>query len=151
MTRFFIAGKPVPQARARVTRRGTYTPRSSVAWQERVRLAFRQACKGVFYPAGTPLRFTAEVVCSGRGPRARIRGDLDNYAKGLKDALNSVAYVDDIQIVELIVTKRRAGKTEATGAYVTIEALGESCTPPKAKAASTAELRAGCSLAAKSR
>lgn len=33
------------------------------------------------------------------------RPDVDNYAKGIKDALNGIMYVDDSQITELTVRK----------------------------------------------
>ena len=37
--------------------------------------------------------------------RPLTRGDVDNYSKGILDALNGVVYPDDKQIVELTVKK----------------------------------------------
>lgn len=36
----------------------------------------------------------------------KLRGDIDNYAKLVMDALNGVAWIDDRQLVELFVVKR---------------------------------------------
>lgn len=36
------------------------------------------------------------------------QGDLDNYAKSILDALNTIAYVDDRQIVRLEIDMKRA-------------------------------------------
>ena len=38
-------------------------------------------------------------------PKKRLRGDIDNYAKSVLDALNGVAYKDDKQIVRLDLEK----------------------------------------------
>ena len=35
-------------------------------------------------------------------------GDIDNYAKGVCDALNKICYEDDAQIVEMHITKQYA-------------------------------------------
>jgi Holliday junction resolvase RusA-like endonuclease len=118
---FFVQGKPIPKARPRVTRRGTYTPLATREWEQAVRVAYQQQCRTVYFDAETPLRFTAEIVCSGKGAQALIRGDVDNFGKAIKDALNLCAYKDDAQIVESTVTKRRANKGEQLGAHVTIE------------------------------
>lgn len=121
---FFVQGKPIPKARPRVTRRGTYTPLATREWESAVRVAYKQQCRGVRFDDATPLRFTAEIVCSGKGALAKIRGDVDNFGKAIKDALNLCAYKDDAQIVESTVTKRRVMKGERIGAHVTIEIAG---------------------------
>lgn len=41
------------------------------------------------------------------------RPDVDNYAKGIKDALNGILYKDDSQIVELTVRKYYAKEPKA--------------------------------------
>lgn len=40
-------------------------------------------------------------------------GDVTNYAKGVEDALNGIAWADDCQVVDLRVTKRWAKPGEA--------------------------------------
>ena len=39
------------------------------------------------------------------GPKTKLTGDIDNYAKSVLDALNGVAYTDDKQIVCLYLEK----------------------------------------------
>src|SRR5690606_35141301 len=113
------------KARARVVtangRTHSYTPDRTAAWEGEIVRAFRAA-----YPEhepwgpDVPVRMVVEVVCPGRGKRARIRGDASNFLKGIEDALNGWAYHDDIQIVEARVTKRRARRGEFPGVVVTI-------------------------------
>jgi len=38
--------------------------------------------------------------------QSKLRGDIDNYAKAILDALNTVAYADDKQIVSLKLRKK---------------------------------------------
>lgn len=118
---FFVEGKPVPKARPRVTRHGAYTPLTTRDWEQQVRLAYQLNCRGLFFEKHVALKFRAEIVCRGRGRAASIAGDWENYAKAICDALNGLAYVDDIQIVDGQTVKRRARKGEPTGVFVAIE------------------------------
>lgn len=34
-----------------------------------------------------------------------LKPDVDNYVKGIKDALNGIAYVDDSQVTVLLISK----------------------------------------------
>lgn len=54
-----------------------------------------------------------------------LNGDADNYSKGIMDALNSVAWRDDAQVVNLLVDKWAAALGEEPYAVVTIEALDD--------------------------
>ena len=54
---------------------------------------------------------------------SRLNGDADNYAKGIMDALNNVAWRDDAQICNLLVDKWAAAAGEDPYAVVTIEQL----------------------------
>ena len=38
--------------------------------------------------------------------QSKLRGDIDNYAKAVLDALTTIAYADDKQIVSLKLRKR---------------------------------------------
>jgi Holliday junction resolvase RusA-like endonuclease len=42
-----------------------------------------------------------------------IKPDLSNYLKGIEDALNGIAYIDDSQIVLVYVTKQYATEPRA--------------------------------------
>lgn len=128
---FFIRGVSIPKARPRVVRGKktafpiTYTPKSTVEWEKTVATEYKRQCVDVFFDRDIPLRISIEIVMPGSGSRATIRGDWENHAKSACDALNSVAWHDDAQIVGAHVIKRRARKGEAPGVHVEIESLAE--------------------------
>ena len=97
-----IPGPPVPKARARVTRRGTYTPARVRQYEQGVALIAQAACSrhACQWPTSEPVQVTVRAFL----PDARRR-DLDNVVKAITDALNGVAYVDDAQIVAVIASK----------------------------------------------
>lgn len=128
---FFVAGISVPKARPRVLRKTTkqgfaitYTPKTTVNWEKVIADEYRHQCPGIFFTREIPLRLYAEIVMPGTGPASTIRGDWENHAKSLCDALNTVAYDDDAQIVDGHAVKRRAHKGERPGVYILIEAVG---------------------------
>ena len=131
IARFFIAGISTPKARPRVVRAKktgfpiTYTPKSTVQWERTITLEYQRQCKGIFFDKTLALRISIEIVMPGSGSPASIRGDWENHAKSLCDALNSVAWHDDSQITEAHVLKRRARKSEAVGVHVEIEAMDQ--------------------------
>lgn len=119
---FTVDGPPVPAARPRATRFGehvrVYTPKSNAEWMERVRASFRAA-----FPLAEPITRQAPVEMSvtfriarpkshyRTGKNAELlrasapvihtqRPDLDNLLKGVKDALNGLAFADDSQVAE---------------------------------------------------
>ena len=49
--------------------------------------------------------YNSEILHSTLGLIYPMRGDLDNLGKGILDALNNLAYADDKQVVELILTR----------------------------------------------
>lgn len=125
---FFVDCRPVPKARARVvrSRKGSvraYTPATTVQMEALVKAAYFKQCGLRYFDRLKSLRLTLEVVCPGRGNQSAIRGDADNYHKVVADALNKVAYFDDVQIVEWAGVKRRAAKGEKTGVLVRIETV----------------------------
>lgn len=90
---------PVPCGRPRVVRqpgRGVCTvmPKRTVEFEQTVRLAGQAARPGGWNPEGF-FRLDLEVR------RARRAGDVDNFAKGVMDALNRVAWDDDSHVLEL--------------------------------------------------
>lgn len=76
----------------RYTSTGVYVSQEAQAYKAGVLWKARQ--QGM-QPMGGALALYVNVY------RAAKRGDLDNYAKVLGDALNGVAYHDDSQVVEL--------------------------------------------------
>jgi Holliday junction resolvase RusA-like endonuclease len=103
---FTVAGEPMSKARARVTKSGhAYTPKATIEAEGRVREAFGATThEGFSNAVGVELAFY-------QGTRARK--DIDNMAKLILDALNGVAWADDVQVSVLLarrvyVTKDRA-------------------------------------------
>lgn len=113
---------PVPAARARVTRWGTYYPKTYKTW-------IREAT-GAIGPAPTrpfegPVWVVVESIC--KRPQKLTNpfpvGDVDNYAKGPLDVLTKDGrfWQDDKQVVGLVSYKRYADKCETPGTHIYIE------------------------------
>lgn len=123
--RFVVSGRPAVKERARQGASGRfYTPTRTRAWEEWIAWSFRIA-----YPGHVPwtgcVGLEVEVLVEGRGSRCHIRGDGSNYLKACEDALNTLAYRDDIQVVEARVVKRRIGRDESLGLIITLWRIEE--------------------------
>jgi len=108
---FSIPIDPVPKARPRMSRRGqVYTPKTTAQF-ERVLSAMSRAHRPA-EPLLGPLAVSVKLYM--RRPRmpskSYPRGDVDNYAKAILDALQgeSGIFKDDNQIVSLKVSKQYA-------------------------------------------
>lgn len=106
---FTIPLEPVPASRARTTRWGSfYLPRYE-GWRQ----AARSHCPALGL-AG-PVRVRVQVICK-RPQRLTTpwaRGDADNYTKAVFDAMTKAGtWHDDVQVVDMHVTKRYAEKDE---------------------------------------
>jgi Holliday junction resolvase RusA-like endonuclease len=113
MAEFVVFGPPIPQPRPTVARNGhRYYPANGIATYRR---AIQTVAKPLFpVPIDRPCRLTVVYVFE-RPPSHYTKGgvltaaakrrpyptncDSDNLAKGLKDSLNGVAYVDDRLVV----------------------------------------------------
>lgn len=124
MIQLFIQGDPVPQGRPRFARRGTfvtvYDPPKSKAWKE---VVIDQAMKAGIEPLAGPLSIS--LVFRIKRPKKPVNpypvGDWDNYTKGVKDALNGIAYKDDVQVVEGHVIKEYVTGDFVPGVKIKIE------------------------------
>ncbi len=93
-----IEGNPLPKARPRVTRKGTWTPKKqrensqSMAWE------IRLACQ--HRPFQGPVQVELAFY-----RRTNHPVDLDNLIKQVLDAGNLVAWEDDDQVVKITATK----------------------------------------------
>ncbi|GHV35050.1 hypothetical protein FACS1894187_06910 [Synergistales bacterium] len=123
MLRLIIPGEAVPQLRPRFARHGnyvqTYDPAKCRDYKSYVRmLAAVEVKRGqtlVTYPIEGPVevriavyRHTpkswskAKIAAANAGHiRPTTKPDIDNIAKGLKDALKGLIWVDDSQVVRL--------------------------------------------------
>lgn len=122
--KFAIIGKPQGKQRARVSTFGgyakAYTPQETVAYENRIMYAFKQAVDGKTSPYwempvivqirafyGIPKSFSKrkkEEALNGI-LRPQTKPDIDNVVKVVCDALNSVAYKDDTQVIKVVAEK----------------------------------------------
>lgn len=132
---FKVYGEIKSNKRPRATMRGgyvkVYQPKENVIYQNKVALAFKEKYPNVYFekePLAVnitayfkyPSNFTAlqkELVRLDLFECTNHK-DVDNIAKNILDGLNKVAYADDKQITNLIVTKKYSDKE-----YVNIKIL----------------------------
>ena len=112
-----IEGEPVAQGRPRYTTKGgyarAYDPAKSRRWKQYVASIALQAMRGnppmegalslsVVVYRSIPKSWSKVKKAKAVSGEIRpiTRPDLDNYVKGLKDALSGIVYKDDAQIVD---------------------------------------------------
>lgn len=110
-----VPGEPVPKARPRLARGHTHTAPRTVEAEKKVQSYLKVAYPRL-QPSEGPFRVTLEFQFKGVG-----RGDWDNYAKLVCDALNGIVWQDDRQIRWATVLMRDQFADPCT--VVTIEAL----------------------------
>ena len=110
---FTVPGTPRPKGRPRLGRYGNvYTPTSTKVYERKVLVFARKA--GICVEPGP---FT--VTISLWFPDLRRR-DVDNCAKGIIDALNGIAWADDVEVEKLVAVRHQVDRKEPR-AEVTIE------------------------------
>ena len=127
---FTIPGTPVPCARPRVTRRGTFEEPRSRAYKALVR---RHATMELMYskdwePGGKgPFRLVLDVF------RERSAGDFDNFAKGICDGMTKAkVWADDRYVLEALIRLHVDKANPRTVVLVeTIDAPAGTATAPK--------------------
>ncbi len=104
---FDVPGPAVPKGRPRVTSRGTFTPKRTVEYEKRVKLA-ALAARPVNWPLDRRYKVTLLIVpLRPKKVDAKPRGgDADNVLKGANDAMNGVVWLDDAQVSEIHVVRR---------------------------------------------
>lgn len=139
-----VYGDPVAQGRPRArafqvagkTRVSVYDPNTSRDWKRTVQSQVIAARIGP--PSENPLRvhlrfFLRRPKSLAKRVRQHIkRPDCDNLAKAVKDAMKGITYLDDSQVVVLLVTKEY-GPEPGVDIQVSVAAPWESSdarTPP---------------------
>lgn len=122
--------------RARHGKNGVYTPSSTKQYENMILTKYKLA-GGTLHNLPQALKITIECYYTmpkntSQKNKARAlqndikhvkhKTDVDNVAKAVLDGLNKVAYYDDCQVCELVVSKRY-GITEKI--VVTVELVGE--------------------------
>ena len=117
---FIVPGEPQGKGRPRFGNGRTYTPAKTVAYEQLIARTAAEAMRHLPYELTALPCYVRVDVYKGvpkswtQAKRARAldaleipgKPDLDNVAKGVLDALNGVAYVDDTQVVRLLVQKQ---------------------------------------------
>lgn len=123
---FVVPGEPQGKGRARAGRNGRmYTPAKTVAYEGLIAMAAQQAMAGAeplngplmleidavhSIPASWPKKRASEALSGSVRPTSKP--DIDNITKAIADGGNGVAWVDDKQIVSLVVTKAYGARPE---------------------------------------
>ena len=111
---FTIPGAPFGKQRPRVTRWGTYTPEKTMKYEELVRTIYQEQCENYSF-ADMPISVSVIAYApplskfNKKQRAAALAGeiyatrkpDLDNVMKIILDALNGIAYQDDLYIYEM--------------------------------------------------
>lgn len=119
MISFFVPGKPVAQSRPRFARRGKFVTAYDAApakdyksWVKSRALEAMQAAGISMISRDIPLRLQATINLAKPKSRPKrhtlptTKPDCDNVLKGLQDAMESIVYEADQQIVAVSVRKQ---------------------------------------------
>lgn len=123
---FWIPGKPVAQSRPRFARRGAFvqtydaTPAKDYkSWVKSCALDHMAQHDVTMISRDVPLVMI--LVVNVERPKAKKKAlfvvtkpDCDNFAKGVMDALESILYQADQQIVRLVVSKHYSDRPGVT-------------------------------------
>lgn len=117
---FSVPGDPVPQPRARITVRGkhghAYTPSDHKIHAYRASIAAAAKAAGADPTDAAPITLIVDLVFARPKSHYRKSGlkedaprlprpDCSNCLKGIEDALNGIAWVDDSQVGRVVVEK----------------------------------------------
>lgn len=119
MVEFEIPGQPMGKQRPKFSRMGKYTriytPSETVNYENLVKLAYNGKKHfgkepismhiKAYYKIPTSFSFKKKMMCYSGQIRPITKPDCDNVAKIICDSLNTIAYDDDKQIIDIRVEK----------------------------------------------
>lgn len=110
---FTVLGVPKGKGRPRFTKTGhAYTPQDTRDYETLVRKCYLEQCGNVMLQSGIRMELLIFVPIPKSTPRTRrckmlsgeirplTKPDNSNVLKGIEDALNGIAYIDDKQICD---------------------------------------------------
>lgn len=115
--KIIIEGKPEPQLRPRISGNRMYDPKKTSDYKKYVRLSARQQYKGeplkkaltvemdIYREIPKSTSNKRRLMKNEKAIRPIVKPDVDNYTKGILDALNGIIYKDDSQVVDLTARK----------------------------------------------
>lgn len=124
--KFEVLGVPVGKGRPRFSTQGGFvraiTPEKTANYETLVRLSYQQKYAGCMFEKDIPLRaiiraFFPIPKSASKKKQEQMRDlrilhtkkpDADNIIKAVLDALNGVAYYDDSQVAEVMISKAYA-------------------------------------------
>lgn len=115
---FEVLGAPRPKQSFRYSKKGNWIYPRVREWQTNVRESARVAMGHDNEP------YSDKIFCTihFRLPD-KIKRDLDNLSKGVLDAMNKVVFVDDRQIVCLVLSKEI--DRDNPGAYIVVMGVND--------------------------
>ena len=136
----WIHGRPKAQPRPRVTRNGTYTPKTANEWKQSVALSVKAAkpVETFLGPVAVSLAFhlpRPKRLMRAKDPEgtieASVKPDIDNLVKAVMDAITDtgVIWKDDCQVYQIDASKWYHAKNGDPGCWIRIrEATGQPLT-----------------------
>ncbi|MBO9609184.1 MAG: RusA family crossover junction endodeoxyribonuclease [Paenibacillaceae bacterium] len=126
MIKFTVLGEPVAQGRPRFTTFSgfprAYDPKKSSDYKDYIKLAAREYAPSVLLDGplelqvrvfrSTPKSFSKKKASAAEAGNIVpvSKPDVDNYLKGIKDALKGIIWRDDSQVVDAFASKRYSAK-----------------------------------------
>lgn len=127
-TELLFKTMPVPAARVRVTRFGSYFPKTYTDFKNAFNFEL-QKIKAKYPPTDGLFIVELEFICRRpKNPSNKYpRGDCDNFAKAPLDSFTNAGmfWNDDVQIISLHATKRYQKTNEDFGIRIILTELSE--------------------------
>lgn len=137
---FFVEGISRPQGSKRSLGNGRMVEASRYLkpWRQDVRFTAQQHRPGVWvtdFPVSVSILFcfqrpkshyTSKGILTKNAPikaTSKSIGDVDKLSRGILDALTTVLFDDDSQVIELVAYKRYCSPTERPGAIITCKII----------------------------
>jgi Holliday junction resolvase RusA-like endonuclease len=115
MIQFTVPGKAQGKARARtfynpkMGKMMSVTPEQTVNYENLIKISYIQAVEKGYKPTEKPVTVEIEAIYrkvkTNKMEEPMLKPDVDNIAKVVLDALNGLAYIDDKQVISLVVRK----------------------------------------------